>query len=307
MDRFKQHCRIFWFAFSILFSNILISDELNDDHQFIAEEIKSIANDFISFRPMRGFSYQNITLEEAYFWQGEMAEYLGEKMGEVVGYKTGGHNVGPSFPTFPPEGIRGLILEGMILKSDSSVKIDSTVKGFLEADFAFRVRDKSINSAQSDYEILKGLDAIIPFAEIPDPYYETGTRSIYGTVVSNMGSRFSFVGDPVLLNDDIDWLIKLNNFSFAVHNENNELIQEGEINGWYEPIKVVRWLRDHLVSSNKELKAGDLLSLGNIGIIKQIHPNSPRGPEYESDTFVLSYYGLSNEPASVTINLDRTD
>ena len=307
MDRFKQHCWIFWFSFSILFSNIVFSDELNDNHHYIDAEIKSIANDFISFRPMRGFSYQNITLEEAYFWQGELVKYLGERMGEVVGYKTGGHNVGPSFPTFPPEGIRGLILESMILKSNSSVTINSTVKGFLEADFAFRVRDKSINSAQSDYEILKGLDAIIPFAEIPDPYYETGTRSIYGTVVSNMGSRFSFVGDPVLLNDDIDWLIKLNNFSFAVHNENNELIQEGEINGWYEPIKVVRWLRDHLVSSNKELKAGDLLSLGNIGIIKQIHPNSPRGPEYESDTFVLSYYGLSNEPASVTINLDRTN
>ena len=307
MDHFIKHCRIYWFAFSILFSNILISEEPNDDHQFIAQEIKSIANDFISFRPMRGFSTQNITLEEAYFWQGEMAKYLGEKMGEVVGYKTGGHNVGPSFPTFPPEGIRGLILEGMILQSDSIITIDSTVKGFLEADFAFRVRDKSINSAVSDYEILKGLDAIIPFAEIPDPYYEPGTRSIFGTVVSNMGSRFSFVGDPVLLNDDIDWLIKLNNFSFAVHNENNELIQKGEISGWYEPIKVVRWLRDHLVSSNIELKAGDLLSLGNIGIIKQIHPNSPRGPAYKSDTFVLSYYGLSNEPASVTINLDRTD
>ena len=193
------------------------------------------------------------------------------------------------------------------LKSDSSVKIDSTVKGFLEADFAFRVRDKSINSAQSDYEILKGLDAIIPFAEIPDPYYEPGTRSIHGTVVSNMGSRFSFVGDPVLLNNNVDWLEKLNNFSFAVHNENNELIQKGEISGWYEPIKVVRWLRDHLISSNIELKAGDLLSLGNIGIIRQIHPNSPRGPAYKSDTFVLSYYGLSNEPASVTINLDRSN
>ena len=151
------------------------------------------------------------------------------------------------------------------------------------------------------------MDAIIPFAEIPDPYYENGTRSIHGTVVSNMGSRFSFVGDPVLLNNNVDWLEKLNNFSFAVHNENNELIQKGEISGWYEPIKVVRWLRDHLVSSNIELKAGDLLSLGNIGIIRQIHPNSPRGPAYKSDTFVLSYYGLSNEPASVTINLDRTN
>ena len=39
------------------------------------------------------------------------------------------------------------------------------------------------------------------------------------------GEPFSFVGVR-LLNNNVDWLEKLNNFSFAVHNENNELIQK---------------------------------------------------------------------------------
>ena len=38
---------------------------------------------------MRGFKYQNISLSEAYDWQKVMADYLGEELGPVVGYKTG--------------------------------------------------------------------------------------------------------------------------------------------------------------------------------------------------------------------------
>ena len=40
----------------------------------------------------------------------------------------------------------------------------------------------------TDLETLAALDAIIPFAEIPDPYYEDGTRSVNGTIVANMVS-----------------------------------------------------------------------------------------------------------------------
>ena len=77
--------------------------------------------------------------------------------------------------------------------------------------------------------------------------------------------------------------------------------------GWYEPLNVVRWLRDQLKQSGKELLPGQLLSLGNIGIIRQLHEGSPRGPAYESNQFRLEYYGLKDDgPATVTINIDRS-
>ena len=88
--------------------------------------------------------------------------------------------------------------------------------------------------------------------------------------------------------------------------ENDVEIQAGKMQGWYEPITVVRWIRDHLAESGKELMPGDLLSLGNIGIIRQLHEGSPRGPAYESNQFRLEYYGLTDgEPATVTINVAR--
>jgi 2-keto-4-pentenoate hydratase len=303
---FISKCKLLC-VFLVILLGCSTKDNSTTSKNEIDHAIQRMAKDFVELKPMQGFPYQDITLSEAYYWQGKMAEYLGVEYGGVIGYKTGGHNVGPTFPTFPPDGIRGLLLEKMIFPSNSSVRLDATMRGFLEADLAFRVKDDSINEAQNDLEILAGLDAIIPFAEVPDPYYEDGTRTVFGTVVSNMGSRFSFVGEPVLLEANELWLEKINNFTYAVHDENGVLIEEGKIKGWYEPLKVVYWLRDHLLLSGIRLKAGDLLSLGNIGIIRQLHPNSPRGPAYQSNSFTLSYYGLSDQSVSVTINVDRGD
>ena len=245
-------------------------------------------------------------LDEAYRWQDEMAEIMAPSLGRVVGYKTGGHDSGPGFATFPPEGIRGLILQGMMRPSGTVVRLEQFRRGFLEADIAFRVGNASINTATTDLEMLAGLDAIIPFAEIPDPYYDVNTRSVNGTIVANMASRMSFTGEPVILEANEEWLRKLNNMTFAVLNENDDIIKEGQMAGWYEPLTVVRWLRDHLVASGKELNPGDLLSLGNIGIIRQLHEGSPRGPAYEHSQFRLEYYGLvEGEAPFVTINVER--
>jgi 2-keto-4-pentenoate hydratase len=244
-------------------------------------------------------------LAEAYRWQDEMVEIMAPAMGGIVGYKTGGHSAGGGFSTFPPAGIRAYLLQGMLRPSGTAVRVEEFRSGFLEADFAFRVGDRSINNAHTDLEILAGLDAIIPFAEIPDPYYDPETRSINGTIVANMGTRMSFTGEPVLLEATEEWLNKINNFTFAVYDENDVEIQSGQMKGWYEPITVVRWIRDQISESGKELQAGQILSLGNVGIMRQLHEGSPRGPAYTSNQFRLEYHGLTDEPAIVIINIDR--
>ena len=270
----------------------------------IRADLTQMAEDFVNLREMQGFLHE-MTLEDAYRWQDEMVEIMEPAMGGVVGYKTGGHSAGGGFSTFPPEGIRAYLLEGMMRPSGTAVKLEQFRRGFLEADFAFRVGDSSINDAQTDLETLAGLDAIIPFAEIPDPYYDPDTRSINGTIVANMGTRMSFTGEPVPLEPTEEWLEKINNFTFAVYDENDVEIQSGQMYGWYEPLAVVRWIRDQISESGKELQPGQILSLGNIGIMRQLHENSPRGPAYQSNQFRLEYHGLSDKPAVVIINVDR--
>ena len=283
-------------------SENLTESSVEEDAIFL--EIRQIADQFIAHQPMQGFAHA-MPLQQAYIWQDRFAEYMKPVMGPVIGYKTGGHDPGPGFATFPPNGIRGLILEGMDYPSGTEVSLDQTRRGFLEADFAVRVGSAKINEAESDLEILAALDAIIPFAEIPDPYYEDGTRSVNGTVVANMGSRMSFSGEPLLLAPTEDWLNKINNFTFVVNDEHGTEVATGSMSNWYRPLTVVRWLRDHVRDSGKNLKPGQILSLGNIGIIRQLHEDSPRGPAYESNEFILSYIGLSDEPASVTIKIAR--
>jgi len=276
----------------------------NRDSQ-IRAELVTMADDFVNLRMMQGFAHE-MPLDEAYRWQDEMVKIMEPTLGEVVGYKTGGHDPGPGFATFPPDGIRAYILSGMLRDDGHAIRVADTKVGFLEADFAFRVGSAAINQAETDLEILAGLDAIIPFAEVPDPYYDPDTRSINGTIVANMGTRLSITGKPLPIEATNEWLDRINNFTFAVLDENDRVIQEGSMAAWYKPITVVRWIRDQIAESGKELMPGQILSLGNVGIIRQIHEGSPRGPAYESNQFRLEYYGLTDEhPVSVTININR--
>jgi 2-keto-4-pentenoate hydratase len=275
------------------------------DDAAIRAELEQMADDFVNLRMMQGFDHE-MPLEEAYRWQDEMVGIMQPTLGDVVGYKTGGHDPGPGFATFPPDGIRAYILSGMLREDGTAIRVADTKVGFLEADFAFRVGDASINSAESDLEILAGLDAIVPFAEIPDPYYDPDTRSVNGTIVANMGTRMSFTGTPVPIEATEEWLQRINTMEFAVLDEHDTVIQSGSMADWYRPIDVVRWLRDQLHESGKELLPGQLLSLGNVGILRQLHEGSPRGPAYTSNQFRLEYYGLTDDgPATVTINIDR--
>ena len=265
-----------------------------------------MAADFVGRRMLPGFVHE-MPLVEAYRWQDELVEILRPAMGEVVGYKTGGHDPGPPNTNFPAGGIRAHLLSGMFREDGSAIRLDETAAGFLEADFAFRVGDGAIHEAESDLEILAGLDAVVPFAEIPDPFYDAATATVNRMIVSNMISRWAFAGEPVPIEATEEWLARLRSFEFAVLDENDVLIQEGTMAAWYDPIAAVRWLRDQLRESGKRLQPGQLLSLGNIGIIRQLHEGSPRGPAYRSSEFRLEYYGLREEgaPATVTIRISR--
>ena len=274
------------------------------DGDRIRAEVEAMADDFVNLRMLTGFVHE-MPLSEAYRWQDEMVEILRPAMGEVVGYKTGGHDPNPPNANFPPGGIRAHLLSGMF-RDAPSIRVEETSAGFLEADFAFQVGDASINTAETDLEILAGLDAVVPFAEIPDPYYDPETATVNRMIVSNMISRWAFSGEPVPIEPTEEWLARLRSFEFAVLDENDTVIQTGSMAEWYDPISAVRWLRDQLRESGKELAPGQLLSLGNVGIMRQIHEGSPRGPAYASNQFRLEYYGLTEDgPATVTINIER--
>jgi len=131
-------------------------------------------------------------------------------------------------------------------------------------------------------------------------------RSPTSNIVTNMGTRYAIVGEPVALEAGEEWLRKINNFTYTVHDEHGNTIGSGTIADRYEPLAVVRWLRDQLVKTGHELEPGQILSLGSVGVQRQLKEGSPRGgPAYQPAEFILSYHGLAESAASVVVRLKR--
>jgi len=280
---------------------------VNADEAEVRAAVEAMLDDFLNVRAIRPFAPQ-LSLEEAYRWQDELVEMLRPTWGEVVGYKTGGHNPGPSSPYFPPGGIRAQMLSGMFVSNGAAVRVDEMGAGsFLEADFAFRVGSESINEARTDLEILAALDAFVPFAEVPDPTAEPDDNAMARAVVGNMTSRIALTGEPVPIEPTEEWLERLNNMEYAVLDENGSVVERRSMADWYRPIDVVRWLRDHLQTYGKQLEPGQLLSLGNLGINRPFFEGTTRGEVYTGNRYRVEYYGLraDGEPVTVTINLVR--
>ena len=274
----------------------------------IRAAVTAMADDFLNGRTVRPFAPE-LSLEEAYRWQDEMVEMLRPTLGDLMGYKTGGHNPGPANPNFPAGGIRAQFLSGMFLDDGAAVRLeDMGADSFLEADFAFRVGSADINDAETDLEILAGLDAVVPFAEIPDPTSEPDDNGMIRGVVGNMSTRIALAGEPVPIGATQEWLDRLNNMEYAVLDENGTVVQRASMADWYRPIDAVRWLRDHLQTYGKDLVPGQLLSLGNLGINRPLFDGTAMGDVYAGNRYHVEYYGLKDngEPATVTINVIRS-
>lgn len=287
--------------------NAMAQAEAPANESEVRAAVAAMVDDFLDNRAVRPFAPE-LSLEDAYRWQDEMVELLRPTMGNVVGYKTGGHSPGPANPNFPAGGIRAQLLSGMFLEDGAAIRPeDMGADSFLEADFAFRVGSADINDAETDLEILAGLDAVVPFAEIPDPTAEPDDNAMIRGIVGNMSSRTAFAGEPVLIEPTEEWMDRLNNMEYAVLDENGNVIRSASMADWYQPIDAVRWLRDHLQSFGKDLMPGQLLSLGNLGINRPIHGGAAEGAAYTANRYHVEYHGLKDDgtPATVTINIDR--
>ena len=123
-------------------------------------------------------------------------------------------------------------------------------------------------------------------------------------------SLVGFVGNLIKTEATTDWINRLNNFTFTMTNETGELLAEGKIKNAYEPLYRVRYLRDRLLLRGRKLKAGDLLSLGNMGAIRPLKENlyfdAITRPVFKGNVATVTYIGLDPRgPATVSVSIDR--
>ena len=144
--------------------HVRAQSEASAEESEVRAAVAAVADDFLNNRTVWPFAPE-LSLEQAYRWQDELVEMLRPTMGELVGYKTGGHNPGVVNPNFPPGGIRAQLLSGMFLDDGAAIRLDDMgAESFLEADYAVRVGSESINGRRPT---LKSSPASMPSCRSP--------------------------------------------------------------------------------------------------------------------------------------------
>jgi 2-keto-4-pentenoate hydratase len=248
-----------------------------------------LAEQFLKKIPVTSYE-QAMTMEQAMKIQAQFIKGLKPTFGEVVGYKAGLTNpdVQKAFGVTHP--VRGTLLKKMLLKSGAEIEANFGSLSLYEGDLILRVGNGKINKATTPQEVLKCIDAAIPFIELPDITYARGVKINGPALVAvNVGARFGVAGSPIPVKASKEWMDRLKNFKLQILDEKGSVLTEGRGDSLLgDPLNVVIWIRDSLKAEKKKLNKGDLLSLGSLTKLTPTVPNTtvraryvdldPKGP-----------------------------
>ncbi|MCX5810171.1 MAG: hydratase [Proteobacteria bacterium] len=291
MKRFKlARCYVsMLFAFTLLFSLHLSCVHAQDFASKLADQ-------FLKKIPVTEVD-PAMTMEQGIAVQEKFVALIAKEFGEPVGYKAGltNPNAQKAFGVSHP--VRGTLLKKMMLKSGATIEANFGARALSEGDLLVRVGNEAINQAKTPEDTLKNLDVVIPFIELPDLVFDPKVKMSGPAIAAiNVGARFGVMGEPIPLAATPEWMNRLRNFTLQVYDEKGAMVTEGKGTALLgDPLNVVLWIKDSLVAEGKQLKKGDLLSLGTIGKMMPAKPGTtvrakyidldPKGPVEISVTF----------------------
>jgi 2-keto-4-pentenoate hydratase len=282
--------------------------ELSEAHQ---ELVRAFVQNYRTATPITPIPEGSLTEEEAYQIADAYVKELMATEGSIGGYKVGTFEAG-KYDDGPVDGWSGPVTAIMFAKglhySEHHVSIDCCNFTFVEADFAAEVGSSAINEAETDLELLAALRGFRPFIEMPDILTTVAHGSKFSGVATNYDFRNGILGDLVLVPATPAGLDRLNSFNYGMANEYGDVLGDGVISDAYQPVYRVRAIRDGILKRGRRLKAGDILSLGNMGTIRPLKPGvfMPSTPRFEGNTGTVTYYNLdASGPVSVSVHIDR--
>jgi 2-keto-4-pentenoate hydratase len=181
----------------------------------------------------------------------------------------------------------------MMLADHAEMQVDYGVRPLLEADLVVVVRDRSINNAATPLDVLRSLKEIVAFIELPDGMVASEQR-ITGPLLTavNVGARYGVLGQRVPAKATQSFVDALEKMQITLIDGQGK--EHGKATGGTileHPLHAVLWLIEELRSQGKQLRPGDLLSLGSV---KAVTP-SP------GQTYTVKYDGLPGGPISVSV------
>jgi 2-keto-4-pentenoate hydratase len=257
-----------------------------------ADPVDQLASDYFARRATTALA-SDISMTEALRVQERFVDRLVPKMGRPVGYKVGLVTKEAQEKSGVTSPIRGVLLEKMMLADHAEMQVDYGVRPLLEADLVVVVRDRSINNAATPLDVLRSLKEIVAFIELPDGMVSTNQR-ITGPLLTavNVGARYGVLGQRVPAKATQAFVDALEKMQITLIDGQGK--EQGKATGAMileNPLHAVLWLIEELRGQGKQLRPGDLLSLGSV---KAITP-SP------GQTYTVKYDGLPGGPISVSV------
>ncbi len=217
---------------------------------------------------------------------------------KTVGYKAGltSAAVQKRFHTDQP--VWGRLYKGALLANQSTVPAAFGARPLYEADMLVRVSSAAINRATTPLQVLKSVDRIAPYIELPDLVVQD-PKALNGAGVEaiNVGARMGVMGEAIDVpryRDERYALINaLQNMEIVVKDQTGAQVGGGrgsDLMG--QPLNAVVWLAEALHKEGQRLKPGDWVSLGSFSALL---------PPQAGQHITVEYIGLPGaRPVEVT-------
>lgn len=166
----------------------------------------------------------------------------------------------------------------------------------VEPDLLVRVKDDGINRAGRDHvQILRHLDQVIPFIELPDlPLAQGETLDGANLLAINVGARDGIMGAPIQIQANPEFAARLGAMVVTFTDDTGREIAKAPGTALLgHPLDVIPWLIDDLAKRGQRLRKGQYISLG--GFSPSIQPQAGR-------TYTVRYDGLLSQPVSVSVS-----
>ncbi len=210
--------------------------------------------------------------------------------GKVIGYKAGLTNpaVQKRFNASAP--VWGVLYAPMLLGDGAVLDARFGARPLFEADMLVRVADAGINKATSPEQVLRHIDQVIPFIELPDLVVQAPSKlNGAGIAAINVGARLGVVGAPLPVQRTQAFSDALRDMVVVVLGDGKELDRGKGADVLEHPLNAVVWLVQDLSRHGIALKKGDLISLGSFS--KLMPPKPGLGVE-------VVYQGLPGNPTA---------
>jgi 2-keto-4-pentenoate hydratase len=224
--------------------------------------------------------------------QDKLVRLLTPQWGRPVGYKVGLTNAAAQARFGVAHPVTGIIYEATVrTRSGGEVQARFGAVPTVEADLLVRVRDEGINQARTHLEVLRHLDQVIPFIEMPDLVLASGMDGP-NLLAINVGARMGVVGEAIPVEATEEFAARLGTMTVVMENGERELARAPGTALLGHPLNVLPWLAQDLASRGQRLRTGDLVSLGGF---------SPALPVEAGRTYTVRYEGMVAAPVSVSV------